>query len=211
METWQSFGEEIRRLRKRKGMSIRDLAEASGLGFSHIARIESGARNRPRPSTLRALEAGLGMPEGYLNQVIEKRRSMGDSLDASPKELVRQLQKLLPVPVRVYNEYPKTPDATAVTVVPLSPSLHNREDRLLAWRYTGNQSMYAREGDVLVYDPDEPASDGRRVVFTYNDNPGTGVLRESVIENGEALIARGECSNLAVVLYRIEILLDELV
>ena len=50
----------LRELRRRKGLSQKDLAVASGVGQDTISGIESG-RHEPRPSTLRKLADTLGV------------------------------------------------------------------------------------------------------------------------------------------------------
>ena len=51
--------EALRELRRRKGLSQKDLADDSGVGQDTISGIECG-RHEPRPSTLRKLAEALG-------------------------------------------------------------------------------------------------------------------------------------------------------
>jgi transcriptional regulator with XRE-family HTH domain len=60
----ETVGERIRRLRRRRGLTQRQL-EAPGVGFAYISRIESGARN-PSLAVLRILARRLGVPLEYL-------------------------------------------------------------------------------------------------------------------------------------------------
>jgi len=53
--------EELRRLRKLKGLSQQDLAAKSGVSQYTITEIETGRRSDPRPSTLRKLAKALGV------------------------------------------------------------------------------------------------------------------------------------------------------
>ena len=52
--------ETLRELRRRKGLSQKDLASRSGIGQDSISAIESG-RHQARPSTLRRLAEVLGV------------------------------------------------------------------------------------------------------------------------------------------------------
>jgi len=52
--------ETLKELRRRKGLSQKDLAEASRVGQDTISGIESG-RHEARPSTLRKLANALGV------------------------------------------------------------------------------------------------------------------------------------------------------
>ena len=53
-------GEKLRRARALAAMTLRELAEASGVAFSTIWQLESG-RREARPSTVRKLAAALGV------------------------------------------------------------------------------------------------------------------------------------------------------
>jgi len=55
----KSFGEQVRRLRTRRGLTQQQLAERSGLHETHISRIERGQRE-PRLTTIFALARGMG-------------------------------------------------------------------------------------------------------------------------------------------------------
>jgi len=57
--------ENIRSLRKAKGWSQSDLAEASGVSFGGLQGIEQGKAN-PRPSTIEAIAGALGVSEKSL-------------------------------------------------------------------------------------------------------------------------------------------------
>jgi len=48
----------LREIRERKGLSLRDLAEASGVGLATLVRLEAGEYD-PRLSTLRKLSKAL--------------------------------------------------------------------------------------------------------------------------------------------------------
>lgn len=54
-------GEKLKRLRRGRGMTQADLAEASGVAQSTIAQIERATRKEPRPGTLKKLAPALGV------------------------------------------------------------------------------------------------------------------------------------------------------
>lgn len=73
-----AFCDVLRTLRERQGLSMRQLAEKSGVSAAEISRIESGFRQKPSPDLLRALAPALGVPyntlmveAGYLERVVE--------------------------------------------------------------------------------------------------------------------------------------------
>ena len=55
------FARRLRTLRQAAGLTIADLAEASGLAWTTVQSAESGARADPRWSTVVALAEGLGV------------------------------------------------------------------------------------------------------------------------------------------------------
>ncbi|MGE5529722.1 MAG: helix-turn-helix domain-containing protein [Patescibacteria group bacterium] len=55
------FGDYLKELRLRKGLSQRELARASGLDHSEISRIEGGYRPSPSPESLAKLAPHLGV------------------------------------------------------------------------------------------------------------------------------------------------------
>lgn len=56
------FGEYLRRLRERVGISQETLAEEAEISSAYISQIESGRRNPPTPDVLRRMSAPLGVP-----------------------------------------------------------------------------------------------------------------------------------------------------
>ncbi|WP_054691182.1 helix-turn-helix domain-containing protein [Fructilactobacillus florum] len=57
------FGNEIRKIRKDKGFSLRKVEQRSGISFTFISKLENGNRNIPKPETLRKLAKGLRISE----------------------------------------------------------------------------------------------------------------------------------------------------
>lgn len=54
-----SFGEELKRLRESKGMTVNQLAIYSGVSAASISRYETGERGIPKPPTIEKLAKGL--------------------------------------------------------------------------------------------------------------------------------------------------------
>lgn len=55
------FGDILRKARLEKGLSLRQLADRSGLDYSRLAKIESGTRPAPDLTAIRALSDALGL------------------------------------------------------------------------------------------------------------------------------------------------------
>lgn len=57
-----TLAQALRQFRGDAGLSLRDLAERSGINRGAISRLESGERVQPRAETLKRLAAALGIP-----------------------------------------------------------------------------------------------------------------------------------------------------
>ena len=64
-ETMQNIGENIKKRRKRKKWTLKQLSKKSGVGIKTIHDIESGI-NKPTKITLYKLSRGFGMTIGEL-------------------------------------------------------------------------------------------------------------------------------------------------
>ena len=60
-----AFGQEVRMLRHRAGLTQEALAEKAGLHWTYVGQIERGERNLTLKNILR-LASGLGVPPGEL-------------------------------------------------------------------------------------------------------------------------------------------------
>ncbi|AFH60579.1 helix-turn-helix domain-containing protein [Paenibacillus caseinilyticus] len=56
------FGEELRKIRETKGLTLNQLAMYSGVSSALISRIENGTRGVPKPETIEKLANGLKIP-----------------------------------------------------------------------------------------------------------------------------------------------------
>jgi len=82
----ESFGELLRRARKRAGISLEDLARRARLGsVSHLSKLERGEANNPKPETVRRLARAVGWSEGefltaaYLIRSSHNKGGAGDA------------------------------------------------------------------------------------------------------------------------------------
>ncbi|WP_340701008.1 helix-turn-helix transcriptional regulator [Brevibacillus borstelensis] len=68
------FGESIRALRIKSGMSLHDLSEKTGISSSYIVRIENGQIKKPSFSVIECLLQGLGIKTSILLQRLESKK-----------------------------------------------------------------------------------------------------------------------------------------
>jgi transcriptional regulator with XRE-family HTH domain len=102
MESNQTFGEYLKQLRKKKGLTIKKLAELAGLSPSYLSRIERGERNIPNARFLKKLASPLNLtPQqmmiaaGYLNNdepdkpSLYKEREEDSGVSSSWQEIIK--------------------------------------------------------------------------------------------------------------------------
>jgi len=70
-------GQRLRVLRQRRGMSVEDLAVASGITPRHIWRLEAGGRSDVRAETLARLALALDTSADYLLGLTDDPREPG--------------------------------------------------------------------------------------------------------------------------------------
>lgn len=81
--TLQDAGQALRRLRKRRGWTLDDVAALTGVTKMAISHLERATKS-PRPSTVARIEAGLGWPSGSFYRLAEA----ADADDAALDKLV---------------------------------------------------------------------------------------------------------------------------
>jgi transcriptional regulator with XRE-family HTH domain len=120
-----SLGEYVRRLRRRKGWQLQELANATGLSLSHLSRIEND-NALPNADTVVRLAQAL---DGELEQMLQ----MADCL---PREilarLIRRAEDSAPSLHRAAGEQPPDADFSQVLVDDMDPQLR----RMLADRFS---------------------------------------------------------------------------
>jgi transcriptional regulator with XRE-family HTH domain len=86
------FGDEVRKIRTEKKLSLKEVGRRSGLSHSYISQIENGKRANPTQKVISKLARGLGVTE------IELMIKSGDFNGASPKiiETIKKAQESLP-------------------------------------------------------------------------------------------------------------------
>lgn len=102
----KKFGDEIKKLRKDKNISIRKLGELSGISHAYISQIENGKRGNPKPDLIKKLAKALDVryvdlliKAGHLPEMDEnKKKRIEDSEHENEKfrsNLGEELEKAL--------------------------------------------------------------------------------------------------------------------
>lgn len=86
-----SFGNEIRRIRQSKKLSLKDVTEKSGISHSYLSQIENGKRGTPKPNMIKKISKGLDVPyielmnkAGYITTETD---SLFEAFGLSPSEI----------------------------------------------------------------------------------------------------------------------------
>lgn len=69
------FGEQLRRLRRAKELSLADLADTIGCSIVHMSDIERGRRNPPSPERIRKLLVKMGEEQRLSEMLVLAARS----------------------------------------------------------------------------------------------------------------------------------------
>jgi predicted ATPase/DNA-binding XRE family transcriptional regulator len=110
------FGELLRHLRERSGLSQQELAERADLTPHAVSALERGTRTRPYPHTVRSLADALGLPEDDRARLIAAVPRRGGRPASEPGERPGPTQAPVPADTEVPIRF----------VVPPTP-LHGRE------------------------------------------------------------------------------------
>lgn len=77
-----TFGDELKRIRKENKISIRKLGELSGISHAYISQIENGKRGKPKPDLIKKLAKALDVryvdlliKAGYLPEMDESKKN----------------------------------------------------------------------------------------------------------------------------------------
>lgn len=60
------FGEYLRKIRKEKGLSLREAAKRSGISHPYLSQLETGKNTQPTKEIINKIAKGLGTPNGNL-------------------------------------------------------------------------------------------------------------------------------------------------
>jgi predicted ATPase/DNA-binding XRE family transcriptional regulator len=86
-----SFGEQLRVLRERAGLTQEELAERAGLSRDAISALERGRRNRPHPPTMAAIVDALGLSEAERETLRSASRPATPTAPVTPRSVIRRI------------------------------------------------------------------------------------------------------------------------
>lgn len=97
------FGDELRRLRRAKELSLADLADTIGCSIVYMSDVERGRRNPPSPEKIRKLLVTMGEEQRLSEMLVLAARSR-QSIEISVEDKNDQVADMLVAPVRRCDE-----------------------------------------------------------------------------------------------------------
>jgi len=174
-----NWGLHIKRLRLEKGLTQGELSRKSGIGRSHLSRIELGHFQSHKQNDLASLARGLDMSSTKLSSIIysettENKTTTLSSLLSEAKELSEKLQ-ILEIPIRghIPAGLPANMDKTlgylSIPTEQLDEGINR--DNLFALRVDGESligdSIYNE--DFLLVSPTKIIDDGKIYIIRMGD------------------------------------------
>ena len=155
-----SLGKYIKVARQQRGLSQWELSRLSGLGRSHISRLELDAFEHPSAETFLALSRALKVHPNDLYQAAGYINSMNDKIKRSPT---------------------LTPEEALAKLEMMSPPLPDAISRKVQQREGGSRQMKSllvrgfhlepdiREGDIIFVDPGKSPAPDQIVLYYHNE------------------------------------------
>jgi transcriptional regulator with XRE-family HTH domain len=171
-----AIGHEVRGHRKRLGITVTDLAGATGISVGMLSKIENGNIS-PSLTTLQALASGLGVPLTALFRRYEEPRNAMFVKAGEGVELERR-------GTRAGHQYHLLGhienNTTGVVVEPYLISLTARSDIFPTFQHEGMEFLYMLEGAVTYRHGDAlyPMRPGDSLFFDADAPHGPEILDE---------------------------------
>lgn len=172
-----AIGREVRELRHQRGMTVSDLAQATGLSVGMLSKIENGVTSASL-TTLQALSAALSVPVTTFFRRFEERREAVHVKAGKAVEIDR-------AGTRAGHQYRLLghlqANSSGVMVEPYLITLTETSDIFPTFRHDGvellyvlegevgyrhgEQSFHLRPGDSLFFDADAPHGPDQLIVL----------------------------------------------
>jgi transcriptional regulator with XRE-family HTH domain len=157
---FMSLGRYIKVARQQRGLSQWELSRLSGLGRSHISRLELDAYDHPSAETFLALSRSLKVHPNDLYQAAGYINSMNDKVRRSPtltpEEALAKLEMMSPpLPDSISRKAPPLEDRFSQLKSLLVRGFHLEPD--------------IREGDIIFVDPGKSPAPDQIVLYYHNE------------------------------------------
>ena len=184
----QAIGHEIRALRKALGLTVSDIAGATGLSVGMLSKIENG-NTSPSLTTLQTLARALGVPISSLLQRFEEQRGAVFVKAGDGVELERR-------GTRAGHQYNLlghiAGSASDVQVEPYLITLTTESDTFPTFQHEGLEFLYMLEGEVTYRHGDQ----------LFSMQPGDSLFFDAAAPHGPDKLVPLPARCLSIISYR---------
>ena len=182
-----AIGREVRSLRRQQGLTVAELARASGLSLGMLSKIENGATS-PSLTTLQALGHALSTPVTAFFRSFEERREAHHVRAGDHVEIERR-------GTRAGHQYHLLghigSNGSGVVIEPYLITLTAESDRFPTFQHEGLELLYMLEGEV----------DYRHGDTIHPLKPGDSLLFDADARHGPEILVKLPARYLSVIAY----------
>jgi len=182
-----AIGREVREFRHARGMTVSDLAEATGLSVGMLSKIENGVTS-PSLTTLQALSAALSAPVTAFFRRFEERR---EAVHVKAGEAVETER----AGTRAGHQYDLLghlgANNSGVVVEPYLITLTEKSDVFETFQHEGIELLYVLEGEVSYRHGDQ----------SFHLRPGDSLFFDADTPHGPDELIRLPIRYLSVISY----------
>ena len=183
-----AIGHEVRRLRKKLGLTVTDLSTATGISSGMLSKIENGNIS-PSLSSLQALSRALGIPLTTLFRGFEERRSASFVKSGEGLNIERR-------GTRAGHQYSLLghidDNSSEVLVEPYLITLTAESDVFPTFQHEGLEFLYMISGEVIY----------RHANLLYRMRAGDSLLFDADAPHGPEQLVRLPARYLSIICYR---------
>jgi transcriptional regulator with XRE-family HTH domain len=183
-----AIGHEVRKLRKKLGLTVTDLSNATGISSGMLSKIENGNIS-PSLASLQALSRALGIPLTTLFRGFEERRSASFVKSGEGLNIERR-------GTRAGHQYSLLghidDNSSGVMVEPYLITLTAESDVFPTFQHEGLEFLYMISGEVVY----------RHANLLYRMRAGDSLLFDADAPHGPEQLVRLPARYLSIICYR---------
>ena len=183
-----AIGHEVRKLRKKLGLTVTDLSNATGISSGMLSKIENGNIS-PSLASLQALSRALGIPLTTLFRGFEERRSASFVKSGEGLNIERR-------GTRAGHQYSLLghidDNSSGVMVEPYLITLTAESDVFPTFQHEGLEFLYMISGEVVY----------RHANLLYRMRVGDSLLFDADAPHGPEQLVRLPARYLSIICYR---------
>lgn len=182
-----AIGKEVKTLRQARGVTVKELAEQTGLSIGMLSKIENGMTS-PSLTTLQLLANGLSVPITTFFRGFEEKREAIHTRAGTGLEIER-------AGTRAGHQYNLLghlgANASGVVVEPYLITLTEQSDRFPTFQHDGIEMLYMLEGEVEYRHGDH----------IYRLKPGDTLFFDADAPHGPEVLVQLPAKYLSIISY----------